>query len=225
MNFNELVEMMERTGAALRQRAARSIDRALVVRNWLLGRHIVEYEQNGLDRAQYGEKLIQRLADTLSARRRRGFSYRPMQLFKRFYLAYRGNLQTGSALSLLPGASPAAIVQSPSAQLSQGLALPNEAVLNNLAAGFALSWSHYGRVHREAKSDLAKCFVQRCVAFCAEDGSCALVTPQNWWFLTTYTKFRRLTDLSRGKKGCGLFWAKPGSSVKWGKDTAILILT
>src|ERR1035437_2107853 len=86
MNFNELVEMMERTDAVLRQQAARSIDRALVVRNWLLGCHIVEYEQNGLDRAQYGEQLIQRLADALSARRRRGFSYRSMQLFKGFYL-------------------------------------------------------------------------------------------------------------------------------------------
>ena len=143
MNFDELVEMMERTDAVLRQQAARSIDRALVVRNWLLGCHIVEYEQNGLDRAQYGEQLIQRLADALSARRRRGFSYRSMQLFKRFYLTYRGNLQTGSAHSHLPDASPEAIVQTPSAQLSQGLTLPNEAALNNLAAGFALSWSHY----------------------------------------------------------------------------------
>jgi predicted nuclease of restriction endonuclease-like (RecB) superfamily len=143
MNFNELVELMEQTDAALRQRAARSIDRALVVRNWLLGRHIVEYEQNGLDRAQYGEQLIQRLADALSARRRRGFSYRSMQLFKRFYLTYRGNLQTASALSQPPDAPPAAIVQTPSAQLCQGVALANEAALYNLAAGFTLSWSHY----------------------------------------------------------------------------------
>jgi hypothetical protein len=48
------------------------------------------------------------------------------------------------------------------------------------------------RVHREAKSDLSTCFVQRCVTFCVDGGSCALVTPQNWWFLTTYTKFRKL---------------------------------
>ena len=142
MNFTELVELMERTDAALRQQAARSIDRALVVRNWLLGRHIVEYEQNGLDRAHYGEQLIQRLADALSARRR-GFSYRSLQLFKRFYLTYRGNLQTGSAQSQLPAAWPTAIVQTPSAQSSPEPALASAEVLSHLAAGFTVSWSHY----------------------------------------------------------------------------------
>jgi len=47
-------------------------------------------------------------------------------------------------------------------------------------------------VHPEGKTDLSSCFVQRCLAFCAAGGSSALVTPQNWWFLTTYTNFRKL---------------------------------
>ena len=40
------------------------------------------------------------------------------------------------------------------------------------------------------KADLATAFVLRCLEFCGRDGTTALVTPQNWLFLTTYTKLR-----------------------------------
>jgi N-6 DNA Methylase len=42
----------------------------------------------------------------------------------------------------------------------------------------------------EAKADLATCFVDRSLRFCSEGGACALVTPQNWLFLTGYKKLR-----------------------------------
>ena len=44
--------------------------------------------------------------------------------------------------------------------------------------------------HPDAKADLATCFVDRCLRFCHEGGSAALVTPQNWLFLTSYKKLR-----------------------------------
>ena len=44
--------------------------------------------------------------------------------------------------------------------------------------------------HADAKADLATCFVDRCVRFCINGGSVALVTPQNWLFLTSYKKLR-----------------------------------
>ena len=46
------------------------------------------------------------------------------------------------------------------------------------------------RVHPDAKTDLATCFVERCHDFCANGGSAALVTPQNWLFLGAYRKLR-----------------------------------
>ena len=46
------------------------------------------------------------------------------------------------------------------------------------------------RVHPEAKTDLATCFVERCGNFAAKGGSLALVTPQNWLFLGAYSKLR-----------------------------------
>jgi hypothetical protein len=46
------------------------------------------------------------------------------------------------------------------------------------------------RVHPQAKADLATCFVERCLDFCAEGNSTSLVTPQNWLFLGSYEKLR-----------------------------------
>jgi hypothetical protein len=46
-------------------------------------------------------------------------------------------------------------------------------------------------VHPAAKADLATCFVERCLRFCAPGGTTALVTPQNWWFLGSYRGLRR----------------------------------
>jgi hypothetical protein len=47
------------------------------------------------------------------------------------------------------------------------------------------------RIHSEAKSDLATCFVERCLTFCSSNGTTALVAPQNWWFSSTYKNLRR----------------------------------
>jgi hypothetical protein len=50
---------------------------------------------------------------------------------------------------------------------------------------------HCVRAHPDAKSDLATCFVERCLDFCADGGSTTLVTPQNWLFLSTYKNLRQ----------------------------------
>lgn len=54
------------------------------------------------------------------------------------------------------------------------------------------------RIHADAKADLATCFVERCLEFCAVGASAALVAPQNWLFLTTYKRLRQtlLADAS-----------------------------
>jgi hypothetical protein len=49
---------------------------------------------------------------------------------------------------------------------------------------------HCDRFHREARADLSTCFVERCLGFCINDGTAALVTPQNWLFLRAYKKCR-----------------------------------
>ena len=61
-NFVRLVELCQRTYEETRHSAARAIDRSLVVRNWLFGWYIVEYEQHGAERAEYGRQLLVRIA-------------------------------------------------------------------------------------------------------------------------------------------------------------------
>jgi hypothetical protein len=47
------------------------------------------------------------------------------------------------------------------------------------------------RVYPESKTDLATCFVERCLEFCAASGNTSLVTPQNWLFLASYVELRQ----------------------------------
>jgi hypothetical protein len=51
--------------------------------------------------------------------------------------------------------------------------------------------SYCDRIHPETRADLATCFVERCLDFCASGCTAILVTPQNWLFLATYETMRR----------------------------------
>ena len=75
---------------------ARSINSILTVTYWEIGRHIVEYEQKGKERAQYGERLLARLSQDLRAKHGRGFSERNLEQMRAFYLGWKIS-QTPSA--------------------------------------------------------------------------------------------------------------------------------
>jgi hypothetical protein len=59
----------------------------LTIRNWLIGRYIVEYEQKGEDRVKYGDNLMSRLAMQLN--NKKGFSERTLRSFREFYNCYQ----------------------------------------------------------------------------------------------------------------------------------------
>ncbi|GLU56679.1 PDDEXK nuclease domain-containing protein [Dyadobacter frigoris] len=94
MNFDVLVNNIQDTHATLQQSAIKAINKHLTIRNWLIGFYIVEFEQNGEDRAKYGEKLLQNLALSLN---QESLSYRNLKLFRQFYFAYPVIGQTVSA--------------------------------------------------------------------------------------------------------------------------------
>ena len=50
--------------------------------------------------------------------------------------------------------------------------------------------NHLAEFYPEGAADLATCFIDRCTRLCSQGGTCALVTPQSWLFLTSYTSFR-----------------------------------
>jgi len=86
--MGELVHAIQNTNQFFRDQAQRQVNTALTLRNWIIGFYIVEYEQNGRDRAEYGEKLIRMIGERLADAGIKGLSYRSLQLFKQFYIAY-----------------------------------------------------------------------------------------------------------------------------------------
>jgi hypothetical protein len=68
MNYEQLVTAIDVASQALLGRAAKAFNQALVSRNWLIGAHLVEFEQTGQDRATYGEQLLSNLAADLKRR-------------------------------------------------------------------------------------------------------------------------------------------------------------
>ena len=84
-DFNLLVANISAVQEALQVQAAHAINLALTARNWLIGYYIVEYEQNGNDRAQYGEQLINRLSKRID---KKGLEPRRLREFRQFYQTY-----------------------------------------------------------------------------------------------------------------------------------------
>ncbi len=73
---------------AARHSAVRSVNAAMTAAYWQIGRRIVEFEQSGERRAEYGAGLIERLAADLTNRFGRGFSRQNIQNMRLFYVAY-----------------------------------------------------------------------------------------------------------------------------------------
>ena len=115
-NYEGLVAELSRLLEDARRVSARAVNTVMTATYWEFGRRIVEFEQGGARRAAYGEALLERLADDLTARFGRGFSLRNLRNFRTFYVEWPIR-QTVSAES------------SPSAPRS-----------------FPLPWSHYVRL-------------------------------------------------------------------------------
>lgn len=84
-NINGLVKDIQTVSRSLQESAARAINQHVTARNWLIGYRIFHYEQHGEDRAAYGEKILETLAERL---REDGLSYRNLRLFRQFYLTF-----------------------------------------------------------------------------------------------------------------------------------------
>ena len=123
-NFNVLVNTIQTTHTILQQNAVKAINKHVTLKNWLVGFYIVEFEQNGEDRAKYGDKLLQRLSDSLG---QNAFSPRNLRLCRQFYLLYPEISEiVNNQLSQL-GIGSAAIWQLP---IAKSLAFDNELFVN-----------------------------------------------------------------------------------------------
>ena len=85
LNFDSLVSVIEQMHLHFQQQAIKAVNVSLTVRNWLIGFYIVEFEQNGEDRATYGAKLLDNLATKLSIK---GLVSAELSRCRQFYFFY-----------------------------------------------------------------------------------------------------------------------------------------
>ena len=96
-NFDQLINNVYQTHCTLQENAVKVINQNLTIRNWLIGCYIVEYEQNGEDRAKYGSQLLTEMAKELKNKEIKGLRIRELNTCRRFYTTYPQIWRTVSA--------------------------------------------------------------------------------------------------------------------------------
>ncbi len=147
MNFELLVSTIEQTHQHFQQQASKAINVSLTLRNWLTGYYIVEFELHGEDRANYGDKLFDELANKLNSIK--GIDRRSLYRFKDFYSLYPQisqyflaeqnssllplSLNSSIVETLTPQLKIAQIVGTVSPQYKQDNQVPAEKIVNKLS--------------------------------------------------------------------------------------------
>lgn len=134
-----------------KQKAYQAADLFQVASNWLIGKRIVEQEQHGRARAEYGKRIIELASEALTAEYGRGYSLTQIKNFKKFYLLFRDlniqrtppseSMRIGQTASDQSSVSTPKKGQTPSDQFEIRFNIPN------------LSWSHYERLLRIKDDD------------------------------------------------------------------------
>jgi predicted nuclease of restriction endonuclease-like (RecB) superfamily len=130
-NFDGLINNISQVHDVLQGYAAKSVNQFLTVRNWIFGYYIVEYEQNGEDRAKYGEKLLEEIAQKLS--HIKGLRFRQLYVCKDFYQTYPHFLRTVSVKLQMLDLGQDEILRSLTAKLQQA-DNENNVILRTLSA-------------------------------------------------------------------------------------------
>ena len=158
-NYSDLISDLTSLIEQGRKAAVRYVNIALVATYWLMGRRIVEYEQRGKERAEYGEKLLRKIFADLTTRFGKGFTERNLEHMRQFYLTYREISNTVCAkliertrekshpvrAKLLP------IFQTPSG------------IFEMLSQKFPLSWSHYRLLMRLDETLIREFYEVECI--------------------------------------------------------------
>ena len=87
-NYIDLIDRIGFTILRARENAIRAINLELVIANWEIGKNIVEFEQGGKEKAEYGSALLTNLSKDLKSKYGKGFSKSNIYLFRLFYIKY-----------------------------------------------------------------------------------------------------------------------------------------
>jgi predicted nuclease of restriction endonuclease-like (RecB) superfamily len=154
--YNRLISDISTLLEQARRNTARSVNAILTATYWQIGRRIVEHEQGGDIRADYGKTLIERLAKDLTKDHGRGFSVQGLYKMRSFYLEWEilptvsGKFEAKAKFPTLSGESIVPICQTLSgkSEIRQTPSAISEIAQSSsaLSSLFPLSWSHYVRL-------------------------------------------------------------------------------
>ncbi len=137
--YSKIAELLQ----SARQQVVRSVNRTMVYTYYEIGRMIVEDEQQGKKRAEYGKRVLKELSAKLTAEFGKGFSKRNLEQMRQFYLTY-------------------SIAQKSSAQLQQTVS-KSSVISHTHLPEFSLSWSHYLKLMRIENPDERSFYEIECI--------------------------------------------------------------
>ena len=118
-NIDNLTNTISQTNTFFLDKVQKQVNSAMTLRNWIIGCYIVEYEQSGKDRAEYGKQLFKVIADRLIKKGVKSIRERHLYLCKDLYKAYPQILRTLSAKSYLVDFQYPQILRTLSAELNK----------------------------------------------------------------------------------------------------------
>ena len=97
-NYQQALSDIKQLVQQARYASARSVNAIMTATYWEIGRRIVKVEQKGQKRADYGEELIKKMSKDLTKSVGKGFGFRNLKNFRKFYLTY-SHIQKGQTVS------------------------------------------------------------------------------------------------------------------------------
>ena len=88
MQYDQLLEIIHATCVQSKTYVLQQVNQSLTIRNWLIGCYLVEYEQQGEDRALYGTRLLSNIAGAIKQKGIKGLDERTLRFCRSFYNAY-----------------------------------------------------------------------------------------------------------------------------------------
>ncbi len=134
--YSHIIWEIKKIISNFRHLTVKSVNTLQVISNYLIGKRIVEFEQEGKARADYGKEILKELSVELTGEFGKGYSKSNLEYMRKFYLLYSERIQTiGQTLSgqFVPQKT----------QMESGQLQELTEITQRLSAKFTLSWSHY----------------------------------------------------------------------------------
>jgi len=135
--FQQIVELLQNA----RQQVLRTINQTMTITYFEIGRTIVEEEQNGKDRAEYGKQLLKGLSQELTKKFGKGFSIRNLEQIRQFYITYS---KFETLLRIFKVQKTQSMIAEFKSQKTQSMTAEfKELNYQTMSSFFKLTWTHY----------------------------------------------------------------------------------